>query len=196
MGASFLEGGIPGKETCLALIPELVGFLGHPQRLRLRFDPIANFRLPDGSRYSNLEHFQQVAESAAEFGCDVTVSWVQRYEKVDRRLRKYGLEIIEPGETKRAAEWKFISKIAGKLKITLHSCCVPGQAISRCVDGSLLTQLHPEKIAASPRRAGGQRERCGCTESWDIGWYTPCPGQCIYCYARPVEPAQLKGSRP
>ena len=87
MGGSYLEAGIPPLDKTLAVLPRLVEWVGDPQRIRLRFDPIVHLQLPDGSAYTNLNHFTEVARAAA--GADlktVTISWMENYPKVQRRL--------------------------------------------------------------------------------------------------------------
>ena len=76
--------------------------------------------------------------------------------------------------------------IAAAHAITLHGCCVPGMPRSRCIDGGLLAHLHPAGEPCATARAKGQRELCGCTESYDVGWYEPCRHGCVYCYANPM----------
>jgi len=197
MGGSYLESGIPSTAKCLALLPELVEFLGSPRRIRLRFDPVVHLRLPDGKAYSNLSQFENIARTAMKNHVhEISISWMQSYDKVNKRLEKYGIVPLKPGEKAWQDEWEKISGIARSIGIHVHGCCVPGLRISRCIDGELLTILHPRLVQASLKKAGGQRELCGCTESWDIGWYYPCPGRCVYCYARPVELSHLTGRNP
>jgi hypothetical protein len=188
MGNSFLEPGIPSYTEMIGLLPKIVDFLGDVRRLRVRFDPIVHLKLPGGTEYTNLHHFTKVTRAVHGIGGrDITISWMEIYPKVERRLKKAG---IEPVSLSRQ-EWKkesdrLINEAAG-FDITLHGCCVEGLPVSSCVDGRSLAQLHPKQETASFKRAKGQRERCGCTESWDIGWYNSCPGGCLYCYARPAE---------
>ncbi len=197
MGGSFLEPGIPRADDVLRMLPELAGRLGTARRLTIRFDPIVHLRLPGGERYSNIRHFQRVAETAAACGIErMAVSWMQSYAKVISRLERLGIRPEEPSDAEKEAETGRLSETAGGLGLTLNGCCVPWLPVSACIDGGLLSDLHPTRKPASIKKAAGQRPACGCTESWDIGWYSPCPGGCLYCYARPETALRLIGPPP
>ncbi len=197
MGATYLEPNIPSTETSLDLLPNLVKFLDDPRRIRVRFDPIVHLKLPDGGSYSNLNRFTEVIQTAGRLGIPgVTISWMESYPKVIKRLLKHRIEPVLLSKTQWQKEFDWIVDQSRKLGMEVHGCCVNGMPISKCIDGELLTKLHPKQYPASQMKAKGQRALCGCTESWDIGWYNPCPGGCLYCYARPVEFESLKGSYP
>ncbi|OQX57804.1 hypothetical protein DRQ15_01715 [candidate division KSB1 bacterium] len=186
MGASSLEPHVPSTEKMLSLLEEIIAFLGSPQRLRLRFDPIVHLQLPNGNKFTNLHYFEDIATAFAQAGVvDISVSWMETYPKVIKRLQQFGYRPLPVPLSQKLTEANFLATIAKKLKMKLHFCCVAGLPRSRCVDGSLLSKLHPKGELASTRRAKGQRPLCGCTESWDIGWYYPCPNGCLYCYANP-----------
>lgn len=197
MGGTYLEPRIPSTESALHILPDLIQYLGDPKRVRLRFDPIVHLRLPDGKLYSNLNRFNEVVRAAVRFGIhEVTISWMETYPKVLKRLQKHGIEPLPVPKDQWQKEGDFIFDQAMKLGLKVHGCCVKGLAISKCIDGALLTKLHPKRAVASEEKAGGQRPLCGCTESWDIGWYNSCPGGCLYCYANPDEMDKLMGQVP
>lgn len=197
MGGTYLEPRIPRTEESISVLPEIVEFLEDPQRVRIRFDPIVHLKLPDGREYSNLPCFVEVARHARNVGAqNITISWMETYPKVVRRLKKYDIEPLPVSREKLKKEADWIFREAAKIGLQVIGCCVPYVPMSRCIDGELLTKLHPKGYEASNKKASGQRPLCGCTESWDIGWYNPCPGGCLYCYARPVEPIYLKGKEP
>ncbi len=197
MGASFLEPGTPSAEESFRLLPSLIDIVGDPRRIAVRFDPIVHFRLPNGKMYTNLPHFEEILHVVQSHRISrVIISWVALYPKVRARLRRLGIEAISLSPTEWEREAAYILDKAHALGIEISGCCVPGLPRSSCIDGKLLSELHPQKLPASIQKAKGQRELCGCTESWDIGWYFSCPGGCVYCYANPKEAAQLIGPSP
>lgn len=188
LGSTVLEPGVPPAETVLSFLPSLIGFVGDPQRIRIRFDPIIKVRLPGGSLLSNFEFFEHLAPVVSQHGIrNITSSWVTVYEKVSQRMQCHQLKIIEPDRTERDQQGKRILQIAKGYGIRMHWCCVSGFPRSRCIDGPLLSKLHPKGYQANGERAGGQRPRCGCTKSWDIGWYYKCAHGCLYCYGQPMD---------
>jgi DNA repair photolyase len=190
MGGGPLEPNVPPAREMLGLLGSLIEYIGHPERVRIRFDPIVHVRLPNGAPLRNLELFEEVAENAHRHGIrDVSTSWMSRYKKVLARLQKNGFSEIPLSEEEQKSELEWMETVAAEHSVRLHGCCVPGMPVSRCIDGELLSRLHPEKAPCSTKKAKGQRAACGCTESFDIGWYNPCPHGCIYCYANPAQAA-------
>jgi len=85
-------------------------------------------------------------------------------------------------ERMKTVEW--ISNISNKHNVNIYACSVPGLPESRCVDGFLLQNLHPNQRPVrldEPRK----RKHCACTYSIDIGGWPPkkCYTGCQYCYA-------------
>jgi hypothetical protein len=188
LGGSALEPGIPPLGETLGLLPDLVRFLKDPRRLRLRFDPIVHLTGPDGRAYTNLDRFGEAAEAAARSGIrELVTSWMQPYPKALRRLAAHGFTHSPPADEIRLEEAGRMTRQAEAMGLRLLGCCTKGLGGNACIDGRLLSEWHPAGERASERRAAGQRPLCGCTESWDIGWYNPCPGGCLYCYANPME---------
>ena len=79
-----------------------------------------------------------------------------------------------------------LRKMAADQGMDLYFCAMEGFPVSRCIDGGLLGEIHPDGWPCSGEKARGQRALCGCTESLDIGWYSlSCGHGCLYCYAIP-----------
>jgi hypothetical protein len=186
MGGSRLEPGILDTEKSLSLLPDLIRFLGNHRRLRIRFDPVVHLKTADGRNYSNLLEFPRIAREVRNAGLNhMIISWMQAYPKVGKRLARLGIVPIALSRKKRLNERDWIVEQAEKYNINVSGCCVPDMPVTRCIDGALLTDLHPDGKPAPIEKANGQRTECGCTKSWDIGWYYSCPGGCVYCYANP-----------
>jgi hypothetical protein len=187
MGGTFLEPNIPAAGKVLESLPKLVEFLGDPRRLTLRFDPIVHLRLEDGGTFSNIADFEPIARAAGSAGVrSMVTSWMEAYPKVVRRLEESGAFPIALSGSEWKAESDGLASCAAAAGIRLAGCCVPGWPAAACIDGAALNRIHPDGVNASVKRARGQRPGCGCTESWDIGWYYRCPGGCLYCYANPA----------
>jgi DNA repair photolyase len=196
MGGSFVEPGAPPMEESLEALGEVVVLASGPDHVAVRFDPVCHLRLPDGSDYTNLGHFETVATAAAGLGIRrIIVSWMQVYRKVERRLRAAGIDARTPGSEGRASDAGHLQRVADRLGLALQGCCVPGWPTGACIDGTLFGRIHPAGERCSLAQAQGQRDLCGCTRSVDIGWYGPCVHGCLYCYANPRSATQPTGER-
>lgn len=188
MGKTPLEPRVPSIEENLNHLPEIIRFLGSPARIRFRFDPIVHLITPSGERYSNISLFGEIAPKITALGIhNVSISWMSVYKKVRTRLEKHGYRILPLTSAQQKQDFNFLTSLTSEHNISLHFCSIPGLPISRCIDGELLNKLHPSGEICSTTRAKGQRKLCGCTESWDIGWYHSCLHGCLYCYANPKE---------
>ncbi len=186
LGNTQLEPRVPPPCDVFALLPELIRFVKSPDRIHIRFDPIVHFILKDGSSLCNLDFFRELAPHLQQHSIkNVITSWVHIYGKVAKRLALHGIQAqdLDHATLKREIEW--LHKVATQHELSLYGCCVPDLPRSKCIDGELLTRLHPHGYKATIARATGQRLLCGCTKSKDIGWYTPCIHGCLYCYGHP-----------
>ena len=188
MGGSILEPAVPSTEQAMAFLPQIIELAGSSLRVRFRFDPIVHLMLPDGTKYCNLPLFKTLAPQIEKLEIiDVSISWMSEYKKVLNRLARAKIKAIKVTPEQLQNEIESILKIAKNHGINIHGCCVPGLPQSRCIDGELYNRLHPLGLTCSTKKAKGQRKTCGCTESWDIGWYYQCLHGCLYCYANPIE---------
>ncbi len=188
LGGSFLEPNVPPPSRQLALLDDVISFVGDPRRVHWRYDPLISARRGDCEAGNvDLDLFSSLAARFARAGVPVVhTSFVTIYRKVARRAEREGVEIESFSAAFRR---RFISQLAAAardLGMDLLTCCEPGYPRNRCIDGELLGALHPLGEPCRTDRARGQRELCGCTVSLDIGHYLPCPNRCLYCYARPA----------
>jgi len=186
MGGGEFEPRIPPWPEIVRMIEPLIQLVGDPRRLSWRFDPILNAE-KDRRQYSNFDLFPVLTEAMAQFKIPTCrVSWVSPYKKVIARLGAKGWRLIPPTLEERREMAAQMTQIAGRRGMNLHFCSMEGLPVSRCIDGKLLSSLHPDGLRCSPEKAKGQRLLCGCTQSFDIGWYSlKCRHGCLYCYANP-----------
>jgi len=187
LGAGLLEPNIPPWQEVAGMLPRLVEFVGDVRRISWRFDPILR-AVVAGEVLANFELFPGIIQEVSKAGiCLCRTSWVESYAKVQRRCALRGIELKPYSLEERQAQAGELIRIAGEHSIEMQFCAMKDFPQSRCIDGELLSELHPDGLSCPNVRAKGQRPLCGCTKSIDIGWYSQkCPNGCLYCYASPV----------
>jgi DNA repair photolyase len=195
LGGTGIEPGVPPPIEIIPILDDLVDFVGNPDRIRWRFDPLLAW-MESGVRHDNLDYFSELAPFFQRSGIkNVITSFCSIYPKVNGRFAEHGkftpLEFTEP---EKIATRELLKNISSDYAMNLKWCCDLRAESSICIDGNVLTRLHPEGVPASTEKASGQRENCLCTKSWDIGWYTQiCGGGCLYCYGNPSKSAWKAG---
>jgi hypothetical protein len=188
LGGTFLEPSVSPASQQLALAERLIAFVGDCRRVHWRYDPLISAdRSGESAGNVSVPLFRSLAGPLAGAGVPVVhTSFVTLYPKVVRRLASAGIAPIQPSSEDRARFLLDLSAAAADLGMRLSTCCESAFGRQSCIDGGLLTELHPTHEPCRTDRARGQRELCGCTVSLDVGRYLPCPNRCLYCYAHPV----------
>lgn len=200
LGGSALEPGIRPWEEVMEQLPELIEFAGQPERVTIRFDPIIHWQ--EGAQIrSNFPLARRIFERCVQSGvATVRLSFATLYGKV---MRRKAWHWHDPSLAERLGMAEALASMARELGLTLYSCSDrslldAGIMPSKCIDGELLSELHPLRHRAPTGKDRGQRPECQCTPSIDIGSYAMrCPDGCHYCYANPVisrRPAPARGA--
>jgi hypothetical protein len=191
LGGTHLEPSIAPWQEVAAQLPDLTEFVGDPRRITVRYDPIVHWH-EGGEVISNLPCAEPILGAVARAGItSVRVSFATLYGKVRRRR---GWRWYDPPPEQRLEITRCLVALAGSLGLALYSCSQldlqeAGAVPSRCIDGELLSMLHPQGLPAATASDRGQRAECRCTTSVDIGSYLMrCPNGCRYCYANPRIP--------
>jgi hypothetical protein len=159
-----------------------------PDRVVWRYDPIVISDVT-GVDY-HLRAFERLAGRLAGATCRVTVSLMSDYRKIRARLAGLsgtGLTPREPNPEELARLMAGLSGLAGAHGLEITACAPQtdlsgfGVAPGACIDPVLIERLFG--LALSPSKDPGQRPRCGCAPSRDIGAYDACLFGCLYCYA-------------
>ena len=192
LGGSFIEQGVPPPEVAISQIESLIKIAGTPERVSVRFDPIV-YWWENGILKTNLHFFETLAPILKKFDIkNIKFSFAQWYEKCKKRAKKYNFAYYDPPLEKKKEDAIYLAQIAKTYNLNLYACSqnflanLNGIMPSACIDGNLLSKLHPHNYPASTKKDKSQRKECNCTESVDIGSYTQaCPHSCLYCYANP-----------
>jgi len=181
LGGTAIEPNVPKYKQSLKELPELIDFLGTPDRLRIRPDPIIKVKKSD-KIITNYKEIEDIIITAANLGVKTfSTSFCYPYGKVIKRLKAKGFDLV--GFTDKE-QIEILNELSSLTSATVYACNIPGFPTSKCIDGELLSRLHPQKESCSILKAKNQRPLCGCTHSIDIGWYDMyCKSGCLYCYA-------------
>lgn len=176
----------PGPETAIPTLRALARAC--PGRITWRYDPIVLTEAtpPDWHRRT----FARLADALAGAVDRVTVSFLEPYRKISRRLadlagKGFAVRAPEPGEA--VALLADLQALAAARGLRLTTCCQPeefaaaGIAAGRCIDPDWIAQRTGRAVPLA--RDPHQRPRCGCAPSKDIGAYDTCLFGCAYCYA-------------
>ncbi|TCD47163.1 DUF1848 domain-containing protein [Chlorobium sp. N1] len=182
-----IEPGVPPKALILERFHELSQRLG-PERVVWRYDPVILTERMDSAWH--LEAFEGLARELRGRTCRSVLSFVDDYRKIRRRMQAIGA--LEPDAGQMAAVAGGCARIASECGMELSACSESldfnalGVRPGRCVDRELLRRiagLAEEGMRGGRKKDPGQRPRCGCAPSRDIGTYGTCSHRCIYCYA-------------
>jgi DNA repair photolyase len=192
LGGTPLEPFAPGTEEVLAQLPKIIDFIGSPQRLAVRYDPLIDVIFKGKTHLSNIDMnpFSRAVKKASSLGIKrVIVSYVTLYAKVIERLKRNEFEIVDHDmeEITDFIKDKMMPRVE-QLGMELSTCVQPHLTVRGCIDGNTLASLHPRHEPCSLAKDGSQRHTCHCTKSYDIGQWFSCYHNCLYCYGSPKPP--------
>ncbi len=180
--AQDIESNLPQKKHIINSFKALSEKIGK-NRVIWRYDPILL-----NEKYTmdyHIKYFEILAKNLSEHTEKVIISFIDYYKKIDKHWKKLGMRLINNEEKTTIA--KAFSEIANSYAIKIESCCeelnLENYAITRskCIDERLLSEI--SKYNLNIPKDKGQRLRCGCVQSVDIGMYNSCLHGCRYCYA-------------
>lgn len=188
LGASRFEPRAPRTEKVLETLPALVALLGHPARVRWRFDPLLY-------GVSRVETFDRIGRRMAALSIDTcTFSFPAKRSLRGALAAQYRSAGIKPWPN-RAAQRAFLQKLARcarTLSIRLLSCAQPANLTldpwiepAQCIPLEVLRDLHPAGLDYPAHKDRVQRRHCLCPHSADLGDYANhrCRTGCVYCYS-------------
>ena len=189
-----VEKRLPPKLERVEIFKRLSDKVG-PQRVIWRYDPLIF-----SGEYTEAYHLQQFAAMCKALGGyteQCTISFLDVYVKMKKRMKLLGFRGAEATERKRLAQG--FAAIARENKLILASCSEQGDLAAcgiksaACIDVALIEQLagYPMQV----KKDVNQRAACGCCESIDIGVYDTCSLGCLYCYATTNETKAMQNAK-
>ncbi|MBD3241487.1 MAG: DUF1848 family protein [Chitinivibrionales bacterium] len=180
-----------------------------PGRVVWRADPLVlSDTLHVAELSARLERIASALEGATH---KLVVSFVdiERYPKVKRNLARANARCRRPSGPQVHELAATLADIGAGHGMTVATCAEEldlreyGIEHNRCIDDALLRRefggdrelmaflgegvrddrMDSALMKRHPLRDKGQRSRCGCIVSKDIGRYDTCPHLCVYCYA-------------
>ncbi len=170
-----MEPFLPSTEEVMAtfmLLSERIG----KEKVDWRFDPIIL-----NEKYTlnyHLEKFEMMCEWLHNYTDRCIISFVDYYR---------GSPFAELDKDEMIEVAKRLGKIADKYYLPLYTCAEKvdlkpyGIHEGVCIDKKKMERIVGYKLDL--KKDPGQRKRCGCMESIDIGMYDTCIHGCGYCYA-------------
>lgn len=192
LGGTPLEPFAPLTEEVFNRLPEIIDFIGSPQRVAIRYDPLIDVVHLGKTHLSNIDMnlFNKVLEKASPLGIKrIIVSYVTLYKKVIERLKRNKFEIVNHNieEMTDFIKNKMMLRVE-EFGMELSTCVQPHLTTKGCIDGNTLSFLHPKQDPCSKTKDTSQRQTCHCTKSYDIGQWFSCYHNCLYCYGNPKPP--------
>ncbi|MBI4806595.1 MAG: DUF1848 domain-containing protein [Desulfovibrio sp.] len=176
--------GMPPLPLRLDVFKNLAGTLG-PERVLWRYDPVVLTSATDTDFH--IRSFEHLSRELAGFTRRVTVSVMEPYKKIRKRMELAKAHLLVPDEKSLASMFTSMAAMAREAGMEPVSCADEaalqgfGFTPGACVDAGFLSGLFGLDIPDA--KDPSQRDACRCAPSRDIGMYDACPAGCVYCYA-------------
>jgi hypothetical protein len=183
-----LEENLPRLDNAVETFKRLSDRIG-PARVIWRYDPIVLSSITDENYHD--ANFRAIAKALSGYTGRVIISFVDPYKKVRSRLKRLEIEKeIRFSNTslddcnRIVSEFKHISD---DHQMRIQSCAEEtdlskaGVLPGSCIDSNYINEIFNLEIPY--KKDPGQRKRCLCSQSVDIGSYNTCGYRCLYCYA-------------
>lgn len=192
-----LESQRPTTQERIDAFRALADRIGH-DRVWWRYDPIImGDRLDADYHCSRFHALSEALEGATN---RVTLSLLDWYRKTERRITPLeadagSLRRLTGPEPEVLELVTRLGQMARSRGITPVACCEPafqdaGIQPGACIDAAAANRIFG--LAVKDERDNGQRERCCCAPSFDIGAAHTCISDCAYCYSTVSQEVALR----
>ena len=182
-----IETNVEKKESIINTFIMLSNSIGR-NKVIWRYDPIL---INDKYDYEyHQKWFAYLCNRLSGHTQKCVISFLDEYKFIQNKLAINNVQTMDNELILRFAA--MLSNIASKYNIELSSCSEGidlsqfGISHNKCIDDALINSICGSNTIYSKDQS--QRDECGCIQSKDIGVYSSCMHQCIYCYANKSNP--------
>ena len=173
-----VEVNLRDKKDIIKTFQELSVRIGK-EKLIWRYDPIIIGNGIDVAYH--IKMFKRMCELLASYTETVIFSFLLEYKKIGKQTFR------RPNENEIKQIGDEFAKIAKEHNIKIKTCAEEidfnnGIERASCIDKELIERIIGRPVKAD--RDTGQRPKCRCVKSRDIGEYNTCKFGCKYCYAK------------
>lgn len=179
---NLIEINVNPKKDIINTFIKLSKIIGR-DKLIWRYDPIFI-----NKKYSMEYHqkwFEYLCSKVACHTRKCVISFVDEYTFLREKFITNNIQEVNEESMRDIAEK--LSKIAQKYSLSLSTCSEKidlsylGITRNKCIDELIINEITNNNLLY--KKDPIQREECGCMISRDIGAYSTCGHNCIYCYA-------------
>jgi hypothetical protein len=128
-----------------------------------------------------IKRIKNIGDQIYPYTEKLVFSFVDSYSKIKNQFKNIDLDT----QIKIVEELK---KINVSWNLELATCAenndFDGIEHNKCVDPELIRRICGNKRWISNTKDKTQRKLCGCVQSSDIGSYSECEHNCLYCYSK------------
>ena len=178
-----IEPNLPSLDSRIKTYIDLARKIGN-KRVIWRYDPL----LLNG-QYStefHIDSFAKIAKSLSPYLSKCVISFIDTYPVNKKKLEQHSIHAPSADEIKTIVNE--LTKIAFEYDFLIETCAEQssledfGICHGHCIDKKLIESEFNVKL--NEKKDNYLRENCGCVQSIDVGAYSTCLNQCIYCYAQ------------
>lgn len=178
-----VESHLPSKnDSIIPTFQKLSSMIGR-ERVIWRYDPIL---LSDTYTMEyHKKYFRKLCDRLASYTEKCTISFLDLYTNMQRRIQPLGIGPMEPAQMEELAA--YMGEVAREYHLNIDTCTEEidlsryGIGHASCIDRERLERISGYQLQVERDR--NQRPGCGCVSSIDIGTYNTCRNGCAYCYA-------------
>lgn len=175
-----IEPAVPDKEKVIGMFKVLSNSIGK-DAVGWRYDPIFIGSGFDVNKH--IESFEKMANALKGYTNNVTISFLDLYEKV----KKNAPELRPPNKEEQVEICEAFYKIGKQNDMIIHACCEKdflkqtGIECNGCMSQEIVEIGIGQKL--NPPKNKNIRDGCNCLMGNDVGAYNTCGHLCKYCYA-------------